>query len=187
MPNVLRCKCIIIGDAAVGKTSIVKMLLGPPNQFPKKYSMTTGVDISSKTLRIPNSDHIVELFIYDCSGKNVYKEIVQKVCSCNVSLIVSVFDVTNEESFKNMHNWLTELTKAIKKPETTIGVVLGNKIDLSERRIVSSEDAHQLAKKYKMRYFDSSAKDMIGIEEPFLHLITNWHEMNLPEVNKKID
>ena len=158
MPVLHRCKCIIIGDAAVGKTSIVKSLLGPPNQFPKKYLMTCGVDILTKTLRVPDSNDIIELFIYDCSGKNIYHEMVQKVCSCNVSLIVAVFDVTNEQSFISLQHWLSELTKVNKK-------------------------SHQLAKKHKMRYFDCSAKDMNGIEESFLYLITTWSDMK--KNNKK--
>lgn len=178
MPNISRCKCIVIGDATVGKTSIVKMLLGPPqHQFPKKYIMTSGVDISSKTLRIPNSDDVVELFIYDCSGKKIYKDIVQSLWSSNVSLIVAVFDVTSEESFQILQSLLSDWAKSAKSQEKTLGVILGNKVDLSERRIISLEDAHQLAKRYKMRYFETSAKDAVGIEESFLYLITNWNEM----------
>ena len=183
MPVLHRCKCIIIGDAAVGKTSIVKSLLGPPNQFPTKYLMTCGVDILTKTLRVPDSNDIIELFIYDCSGKNIYHEMVQKVCSCNVSLIVAVFDVTNEQSFISLQHWLSELTKVNKKSEPIVGIILGNKIDIINNRVTSSDEAHQLAKKHKMRYFDCSAKDMNGIEESFLYLITTWNDMR--KNNKK--
>lgn len=183
MSNISRCKCIIIGDSAVGKTSIVKVLLGPSSHFPNKYLMTTDIDIFSKTFRVSNSEHNVEIFIYDCSGKYFYREIIQKVWSKNVSLIVGVFDVTNEESFHSLQNWLTDISKALKSQESPIGVILGNKIDLTDRRVVSSDDAHQLAKKYKMRYFDCSAKDVNGIEEPFLHLITNWHEIHCSDIS----
>ncbi len=187
MSHLSRCKCMIIGDSAVGKTSIIKVLLGHPNQFPNKYLMTTGIDIFSKTIRIPNSEQSVQLFIYDCSGKHFYREIVRKVWSKNESLIVAVFDVTNEESFHSLQNWLTEIFKAIKSSESTIGVIIGNKIDLIDRRIVSSDDAHRLAKKYKMRYFDCSAKEFNGIEEPFVHLVTNWLEMHSNHINSSLN
>ena len=176
MPIVNRCKCVIIGDAGVGKTAIVKGLLGPPHMLTKKYTMTPGVEITTKSIRsMVNSDVILEYFIYDFSGRSMYSDLVRKLWSNNVTVVVGVFDVNREETFYTLSSMLTELLKSFNNPNDIIGVILGNKIDLTGRRSVKSEDGHQLAKKYKMRYFDVSAKESKGvIEDAFLYLTSLW-------------
>lgn len=181
-----RCKCVLIGDAAVGKTSIVKSLIGKPHAFPINYTMTTGVEIFRKSLRQPNSENVLEFFIYDFSGKSVYADLVRKIWSNNVTVIVGVFDVSREESFFKLQSSLTELLKEISRPEEVVGIILGNKIDLTGRRCVSIEDAHQLAKKYKMRYFDVSAKENgTLIEEAFQHVTGLWLDQHQQEGGSK--
>lgn len=176
MPIVNRCKCVIIGDAGVGKTAIVKSLLGPPHMFPKKYIMTPGVEITTKSIRsVVNSDVILEYFIYDFSGRSMYSDYIRKLWSNNVTVVVGVFDVNREETFYTLSSMLTELLKSFSNPNDVIGVILGNKIDLIGRRCVKADDGHQLAKKYKMRYFDVSAKESKGvIEDAFLYLTSVW-------------
>jgi len=176
MKSINRCKCVLIGDAAVGKTAIVKSLIGKPHQtFPGNYNMTTGVDIFRTSTRQPNSENMLEFFIYDFSGKEIYADLVRKIWSNNVSVIVGVFDVTSEESFFHLQSNMTDLLKEITRPEEVVGILLGNKNDLDHRRVVTPEDAHQLAKKYKMRYFDVSAKENSSlIREAFQHVTAVW-------------
>lgn len=175
MRRIKRCKCVLIGDAAVGKTSIVKSLMGKPHAFPLNYNMTTGVEIFCKSIRAENSDNVLEFFIYDFSGKSIYADLVKKIWSNNVTVIVGVFDVAREESFFALQASLTQLLKEISKPEDVVGMILGNKNDLTHRRCVSIDDAHQLAKKYKMRYYDVSAKeDGSQIHEAFQHVTSMW-------------
>lgn len=178
MPSLItRCKCVLLGDAGVGKTAIVKSLIGHPHSFPSKYIMTPGVEIFVKSIRPANSDSVLELFIYDFSGKPIYADLVRKLWANNVSIIVGVFDVNREDSFFSLQSQLTELLKQFDHPEDVIGIILGNKTDLKGRRSISSEEAHQLAKKYKMRYFDVSAKeDRSQIEEAFLYLTNLWFD-----------
>ena len=177
MPSsIARCKCVILGDAGVGKTAIVKSLIGHPHSFPSTYTMTPGVEIFVKSIRSSTrSDALLEFFIYDFSGKSIYADLVRNLWSNNVTIVVGVFDVNREDSFFSLQTQLTELLKQFDNPDEIIGIILGNKTDLKGRRSVSSEDAHQLAKKYKMRYFDVSAKESKSqIEEAFLYLTNLW-------------
>ena len=179
MPSLLRCKCVLLGDAGVGKTAIVKSLIGHPHSFSSKYIMTPGVEIFVKSIRSSNIDSTLEFFIYDFSGKPFYSDLVRKLWSNNVSIVVGVFDVNREDSFYSLQTQMTELFKQFDHPEEVIGIILGNKTDLTGRRSVSVEEAHQLAKKYKMRYFDVSAKESRSqIEEAFLYLTNLWFETN---------
>ena len=181
MTIVKRCKCVIIGDAGVGKTAIVKNLLGPPHIFPKKYTMTPGVEITSKSIRSTvNSNVILEYFIYDFSGQKMYYDLIRKLWSTNVTVIVGVFDVNREETFYTLTSMLTELIKSINNSSQLVGVILGNKCDSANRRIVTVDDGHQLAKKYQMRYYDVSAKESKGsIENAFLYLTSVWLDQKM--------
>ncbi|XP_054169242.1 intraflagellar transport protein 27 homolog [Oppia nitens] len=160
MSSILRTKCLIIGESTVGKTSITKLLTNTVSDISNGYRMTRGIEVSVKKFRTQNNESEVELFLYDCSGKQFYQPIYETILSHNISTIVAVFDVTNEQTLNSLHQWLTNTLKTISK-DSVIGVILGNKIDLEERVIVSKDEAHLLAKKFKMRYFETSAKHNI--------------------------
>lgn len=179
MKSINRCKCVVIGDAAVGKTSIVKSLIGKTGAFTPNYTMTTGVEIFRKSIRQPNSEQVLEFFIYDFSGKSVYADLVRQIWANNVTVIVGVFDVSREESLTSLQSSLNELLQQVTRPEEVVGIIVGNKNDLSHRRAVRAEEAHQLAKKFKMRYFDLSVKeDAPQVEQAFFHLTNMWLEQH---------
>lgn len=162
-------KCVLLGQPGVGKTSIMRMIQG--QNFPKKYTMTTGVEVVSKVIRPPETDASLEMFIFDFSGRVLYEDLVRKVWSTNVSVVIGVFDVTNEETFYALQKKMTDLLKQVDRPEEMIGIILGNRCDLTSRRAVTSSDAHQLAKRYKMRYFDISAKEnKEAVDDAFFHV-----------------
>ncbi|XP_075725736.1 uncharacterized protein LOC119179688 isoform X1 [Rhipicephalus microplus] len=84
MANLLRVKCAVIGDAAIGKTALIQVFLHDRSYFPKNYSMTTGVTLSVGKVNIPDTKDAVELYLYDCSGKEVYLDFVQELASINL-------------------------------------------------------------------------------------------------------
>lgn len=186
MTSVHRCKCLIVGDSTVGKTSIVRVLSNPSNSFSNKYLMTYDIELTLKSLKIPNKNQIIELFLFDCSGKELYRELEEKVWSNQFHMIVGVFDVTNQQSLTSLHNWLSDVLKAIDK-EKVIGIVLANKIDLSDCQVVTADDGLQLAKKFKLRLFECSAREGRGIDEAFLHLTDTWIEShNQNQLNSEL-
>ena len=63
-----RGKCIICGDSTVGKSALTQVFCSDGTQYPKSYSMTTGVDMSVKNVNIPESPDVVEMFLYDSAG-----------------------------------------------------------------------------------------------------------------------
>jgi len=123
MPSeISRHKCVVLGDSKVGKTAIVQALMGQP--FASKYTMTPGVEISVKGIRPTNSDSLIECFIYDFSGKDLYTPLTTQLWSKNVSIIIGVFDVNREESFYSLQSQMTELLKEITNQEQVIGLIL---------------------------------------------------------------
>lgn len=135
-------------------------------------------------------DRLIELYIYDISGKQFYLDLLRNICN-NVSMVIAVFDVCRIETFKRLQHLLNDLMKqfhsstnsrnnAINDQNTSkssvLGVIVGNKTDLEERRIVDEQEAQQLAKKFKFTYFECSAKKNSGIEEVFTFLSTKFIE-----------
>ncbi|XP_013776906.1 intraflagellar transport protein 27 homolog [Limulus polyphemus] len=108
MSNILRSKCLVVGDSAVGKTALIQVFNSDNTFYPKNYTMTCGVDLVVKTVNVPDTNDVVELYFYDSSGKETYLDMMQKLWH-NPSMWALVFDVTNEDSFNNMSSWLQKL------------------------------------------------------------------------------
>merc|ERR1719337_800499 len=76
-PLILRCKIVLLGDSTVGKTSIAQVFQGGVQNFPKNYSMTVGIDFMVKKVSIPDTNILVEMYIVDCGGFSVDKELLR--------------------------------------------------------------------------------------------------------------
>jgi Ras-related protein Rab-1A len=76
-----------------------------------------------------------------------------------------VFDVTNKDSFINVGNWMNEITKYAS--DNVNKLLIGNKTDLADRRVVSYEEAKELADSLGVQYIETSAKTATGVEESF--------------------
>ena len=72
---VLRCKIVIVGDAGVGKTALTQVFHSGGPTFPKNYMMTVGAEFLSKQVPIPNTNAVVELYIFDCAGQSIFNQL----------------------------------------------------------------------------------------------------------------
>lgn len=108
MPATLRAKCLIVGDATVGKSAITQVFHSDNSQFPKNYTMTVGVELCTKVVQIPEARTFVEFFILDSSGKEIFTEISENHWD-HPSMVMVVYDVTNETSFSSCEKWLEQV------------------------------------------------------------------------------
>ena len=72
---VLRCKVVIVGDASVGKTALAQVFHSGGPTFPKNYMMTVGAEFLTKQVPIPNTNAVVELYIFDCAGQSIFNQL----------------------------------------------------------------------------------------------------------------
>jgi GTPase SAR1 family protein len=87
-----------------------------------------------------------------------------------------VFDVTQESSINNVSYWIKNMKEHA--PENVYVILVGNKCDLVEKRVVSAEQAEQIAEQHDLKYFETSAKENIGVEEAFKTLAEEtWCKM----------
>ena len=82
----------------MGKTAICHQLTSDGTDFPKNYIVTQMSEILVKAIKIPDTNDIVELYLVDCSGKEVYQELLKESWA-QANLVAAVYDVTKENTF----------------------------------------------------------------------------------------
>ncbi|XP_064644206.1 intraflagellar transport protein 27 homolog [Lineus longissimus] len=175
MPVTLRGKLVLCGDSTSGKSAITQVFHSDGAHFPKNYSMTTGVELCVKTVNIPDTQDSVELYVHDSAGKEVFAEHVQKFWD-QPSMVMVVYDVTSETSFNSCAKWLERVRS--QKPGVAVpGVLVANKIDLDQRRLISPKEGKSFAQSNGLEYFEVSAKEMQNVESPFYYLANEFYRL----------
>ena len=153
----------ILGDTTVGKTSIINVFLNL--EFSQLMVTSVGKDKYDTQIEMKNGEEM-KLIIWDTAGQERFHSIAVGTIKNSQGIIVT-FDITKKKTFDNVLLWLKE----IRDNSEAIPVVLfGNKCDLEEKREVKKEEAQNFAKKNKMIYFETSAKENINIKEGFKKL-----------------
>ena len=89
--------------------------------------------------------------------------------------MVVAFDVTNEDTFKNVRKWMESIFEHA--DQNICKVMVGNKIDLEDERKIPQKEAQDLANQFQMKYFEASAKMDMGISQFFETLMTQvWQK-----------
>lgn len=154
-------KLILGGVGGVGKTSMVHRFV--ENSFQSDYKSTIGTSIMKKECEFEGLDSKVRFVIWDLAGQAQFKRVRQSYLS-NSEAGILVYDVTRKETFESIESW----HKEIKSVSSTISLILvGNKIDLTEDRVVSTEEGEEIAKKLNLSYLETSAKTGENINDAF--------------------
>ena len=79
--------------------------------------------------------------------------------------ILLIYDVTDKDSFKNLSNWIIEIEKNSSKQ--VLKVLIGNKTDLEDKRVVTYNQGKEFADTYGLKYIETSAKKNLNVNEAF--------------------
>ena len=158
----LKIKILIIGDASVGKTSL--LLKYVDNYFPETHMATIGVEFKEKAINTPK--YKVTLNIWDTAGQERFKSITKSFFN-KTNGILFVYDITSEKSFSGVKNWIKD-SEFYGKFES---VLCGNKIDLEQQREVKKDTLKEFGLKKKMEVFEASAKDGTNVNKAFQKLV----------------
>ena len=157
-------KILTIGEQAVGKTSILRRYV--ENKFMKHHLSTIGIDYLSKTIKIKGKE--IKLKIWDTAGQERYRNITNQIYKGSDGIVL-VFDVTNEDSFNQISEWMKQITENVSKDEISI-ILIGNKCDIQER-IVDQKKGEEMAESLGISYYETSALSGQGINEAFEGLV----------------
>ncbi|KAM6465919.1 ras-related protein Rab-3A isoform 2-T5 [Liasis olivaceus] len=131
-------KILIIGNSSVGKTSF--LFRYADDSFTPAFVSTVGIDFKVKT--IYRNDKRIKLQIWDTAGQERYRTITTAYYRGAMGFIL-MYDITNEESFNAVQDWSTQI-KTYSWDNAQV-LLVGNKCDMEDERVVSSERGRQLA------------------------------------------
>ncbi|XP_032509148.1 ras-related protein Rab-42 [Phocoena sinus] len=159
----------LLGDAAVGKTSLLRRYVagapGIPEPEPELESVpTVGVEFYSRTLQLRAGPR-VKLQLWDTAGQERFRCITRSFYR-NVVGVLLVFDVTNRKSFEHIQYWHQEVM-ATQGPDKAIFLLVGHKSDLQSTRCVSAQEAEELAASLGMAFMETSAKNNCNVDLAF--------------------
>lgn len=162
--NDLFAKVEIIGDVQVGKSAILERIT--KDTFKEEYIPTIGYEFNPYLIKVNNT--VIKLQIWDMCGNENYRSVLLNLYR-NAVVGILVYSITSRESFNNLENWIQKLKK-YSLPWSKL-VLLGNKSDDEEKRVVTYEEGQKICDKYNLLFFtEISAKE--GFESPnFLELI----------------
>ena len=166
----LTIKLLLIGNAFVGKTLIVQKFID--NTFSKTTLSTIGVDLQSKIIDINGKK--VKYLIWDTAGEDRMKTMTYSYYrGCHAILIV--YDVTEQKSFQNVTTWVECVDKFAKS--NVLRILVGNKTDLEDKRVISTEEGKKLAESNGLKFYEISALKITGLYEMFEDIAKEYVEI----------
>ena len=155
-------KYILIGGIAVGKSNL--LLRYVHGQFKSYDHITIGVEFDNKNVQIRGKTYRIQ--IWDTAGQENFLSITRAYYKNSVCALI-VYDISSRYSFNNISAWIEDCKNY--SPKTILIVLVGNKSDLEDRRQVSTEEGQELADKYGILFYETSAKTGINVENIFFN------------------
>ena len=158
-------KILLLGDSSVGKTCFLMRYVD--NTFQEIHMSTIGLDYKLKTVQLEDGK-MVKIQIWDTAGQDRFRSITKNYYK-GAHGIVLIYDVTNKKSFENVSNWINQIREEVSDKVTI--VLVGNKIDEEEKRVVTTEQGKKMADDFKLMFFECSAKTGVNIDSTFNELV----------------
>ncbi|XP_053179715.1 ras-related protein Rab-27A isoform X2 [Scomber japonicus] len=160
-------KFLALGDSGVGKTSFLYQYTD--GKFNSKFITTVGIDFREKRVVYKSmgpdgtsgKGQKIHMQLWDTAGQERFRSLTTAFFRDAMGFLL-LFDLTNEQSFLNVRNWMSQLQVHAYCENPDI-VLCGNKCDLTDQRAVSEEEARELAE--KIPYFETSAANGQNVNE----------------------
>lgn len=168
--NVLQMKIILLGDIAVGKTSIIKRLQF--DSFSQLHNATLAIDFTAFTFQIDEDGSKADVLVWDTCGSEKFRAITRSYFN-DVNGIILAFDVTNKKSFQNLPSWIDDINSHVDKKNDELVVpiiIVGNKCDIYDDREISFQEASNWCREHGFTYMESSAKSGYNVKNIFEEL-----------------
>ena len=152
-------KVCILGNSNVGKSMILRYLHGGGKAVTNEnLSSTIGMDLLKR--EVQGTSYHLRLQIWDTGGHERFRAITGNYLR-NSHVVLLIYDITNMKSYESIPAWL-ELAQANVSGETLF-MLVGNKLDLFEERVVGQFNANAFAMEHKMEYFECSASKGMNV------------------------
>jgi len=139
-------KLLMIGDSGVGKSCL--LLRFSDDSFTTSFITTIGIDFKIKTVEIEGKR--VKLQIWDTAGQEIFRTITTAYYR-GAMCILLVYDITDEQSFLNIRNWIRNIEQHAS--DSVQKILIGNKCDMLEDRVIATDRGQELADEYGIKFF----------------------------------
>jgi Ras-related protein Rab-1A len=175
------CQILLLGDMAVGKTCLINRYTN--GVFKEEYISTVGFDYYTKQEEINNKT--VQVKLWDTAGQERFKTLTPSFLR-NAEGVIIVFDVTSQDSFDNVKGWINSIKSNLGEKIIPI-IIVGNKIDMENMREISKEDGKKIASENDFKYFETSAKTGIGVDEAIKEIVNQILDIQDKNEDEKVD
>ncbi|XP_073240992.1 ras-related protein Rab-8B-like [Porites lutea] len=172
-------KILILGDSGVGKTCLIFRFI--ENIFSDSYISTIGIDCRSKIVDLDGKR--VRLQIWDTAGQERFRTLTSAYFRGAMGIVL-VYDVTTEDSFKHIAQWLQNIQDNA-SPDVC-KVLVGNKIDCDDERVIDTDKGKSISENADLEFFETSARTGEGVSEAFLAVarqIKEYHQRRNARLN----
>jgi small GTP-binding protein len=161
--RILQFKLVLLGEAAVGKSSLVLRFV--KGHFQDYQESTIGAAFLTQTVCL--EDITVKFEIWDTAGQERYHSLAPMYYRGAQAAIV-VYDITSPDTFKRAQAWVKELRQQAN--QNIVIALSGNKADLAQQRMVETEEAEAYAKENGLLFMETSAKTALNVNDLFLQI-----------------
>jgi len=158
-------KLLLIGDSGVGKSCL--LLRFADDTYTESYISTIGVDFKIRTIELEGKT--IKLQIWDTAGQERFRTITSSYYRGAHGIIV-VYDITDQDSFNNVKQWLQEIDRYAS--ENVNKLLVGNKCDLTTKRAIETNVANEYADQLSIPFLEASAKNSTNVEQAFIKMAT---------------
>lgn len=165
----LKSKVCLVGEKAVGKTSLVRRYV--LDMFDDRYITTIGTKVSKKEMQVflPEKDLLahVDMTVWDIMGEKGFQELLKDAYFYGANGILAVADLTRRRTLVDLDDWIDGVENVVGRVPTLIVV---NKADLTGQADFEPRTVEQIAKAFQCEYVMTSAKTGENVEEAFRRL-----------------
>lgn len=156
-------KLLLIGDSGVGKSCL--LLRFCQDEFTPSFISTIGIDFKIRTVDLDGK--VAKFQVWDTAGQERFKTITTAYYRSAMGFLL-VYDVTDEKSFHDIRSWHANIKEHAR--DNVEMILVGNKRDMEDKRVVSYEQGKALADKLGIPFIEASAKTAESVDEAFLTL-----------------
>src|SRR5213594_4187657 len=170
----MKVKVCLVGEAAVGKTSLIRRFV--LEDFDDKYIQTLGTKVSKKELTVPHVDGEavkVDMTIWDIMGQKGFRELLKEAYFYGAKGVIAVCDVTRKTTLDDLDDWIEGVYSVTGKVPIQF---LANKWDLRDRAEFGEAEIEQVTRAYGAPFSLTSAKTGENVEPSFTSLAERIHK-----------
>lgn len=172
-------KLVIVGDAGVGKTALLLKYF--EDKFNAQSRATINFDYKTKI--IIKGGVRVKLEIWDTAGQERFQSLSRTYIR-GAHGILLVYDCTERDTFANVKNWMASLDE-MSEPDVVPRILVGNKCDRAADKVIQRQTGQDLAERYKLQFFETSAFEGTNVKQAFESLVSKVQAS--PGKNKRRD